>query len=215
MSSAFYPSEPQWISWAKELQALAQSGLAYSQNAFERERYERIREISAEMLAAYSADEISLETVKDLFCNESGYQTPKLDTRAVVFDPSGEKILLVQEANGQWSLPGGWVDVDETVASNTVKEAREEAGVEVEPERLVAVLIRDNRSGRTWMHNIVKIFVLCKAKSGHFTPNLETLDAQYFAEDELPEICEMKQTTEQIKICFKAAKDPSWQPIFV
>lgn len=215
MSSAFYPSEPQWISWAKELQALAQSGLAYSQNAFERERYQRIREISAEMLAAYSAEEISLATVKDLFCNESGYQTPKLDTRAVVLDETGEKMLFVKETNGLWSLPGGWVDVDETIASNTVKEAREEAGVEVQPERLLAVLIRDNRSGRTWIHNIVKIFVQCKALGGKFTPNLETLDAQYFAENELPEICAPKQTLEQIKLCFKAVKDPNWQAVFV
>ncbi|MDR6938847.1 NUDIX hydrolase N-terminal domain-containing protein [Arcanobacterium hippocoleae] len=215
MSSAFYPSEPQWLSWAKELQALSQSGLAYSQNAFERERYERIREISAEMLAAYAAEEISLETVKALFCNEDGYQTPKLDSRAVVYDAVADKMLLVKESNGLWSLPGGWVDVDETVGTNTIKEAREEAGVDVRLERLLAVLIRDNRSSNSWIHNIVKIFVLCTELSGQFKPNLETLDAQYFGEDELPEICEDKVTTAQIKLCFQAAKDPHWQPVLV
>lgn len=214
MSSAFYPSEPQWLSWAKELQALSQSGLAYTQNVFERERYERIREISAEILTAYSAREISLAKVKDLFCNEDGYQTPKLDTRAVIFDQTREKLLFVKENDGLWSFPGGWVDADETVASNTVKEAREESGLEVQPTRLLAVLIRDNRTGRTWVHNIVKIFVECTPLGGRFVPNSETLDARYFAEDELPEICTAKQTPEQISLCFRAVKDPNWQAVF-
>ncbi|XCB30002.1 NUDIX domain-containing protein [Arcanobacterium hippocoleae] len=120
----------------------------------------------------------------------------------------------MKENNGLWSLPGGWVDVDETVATNTVKEAWEEAGVNVEPQRLAAVMIRDNRAGHTWIHNIVKIFVLCKSLGGNFVPNLETLDAQYFTEFALPEICEAKQTIAQIKLCFRAVKDPNWQTVF-
>ena len=205
-------SQPQLIAWAKELQALSQAGLAYSQNPFELERYARIREISAEIMAAHT--QLPLEKVRELFCNEHGYQTPKLDSRAVVFDDAGEKILLVKETSGLWSLPGGWVDVDQTVWSNTVKEAREEAGMEVEPLRILAVLNRDNSQGRTWEHNITKVFIQCRALGGDFTPNLETLDRGWFSADDLPKICEAKQTTAQILLCFSAAHAPNWEPVF-
>ena len=96
-----------WLQWAVELQSLAQAGLYYGKDPFDRERYERIREISAEMVSCKSG--LSMEKVEDLFCGESGYQTPKLDTRAAIFR-DGE-ILLVQENNGTWSLPGGWVEI--------------------------------------------------------------------------------------------------------
>lgn len=97
-----------WLQWAVELQSLAQAGLFYGKDNYDRERYERIREISAEMISYQS--EIPLEKVKDLFCSDVGYQTPKIDTRAAIF--KGGKILLVHEANGTWALPGGWVDVN-------------------------------------------------------------------------------------------------------
>lgn len=103
--------EKLWLNWAIELQSLAQAGMTYGKDIYDRERYERIREISAEIIAHKS--EIPVETVKDLFCNETGYQTPKLDTRAAIF--KDDKILLVRENNGKWSLPGGWVDVNVSV----------------------------------------------------------------------------------------------------
>ena len=108
-----------WIDWIVELQAIAQTGLYYSKDIYDKERYERIREITAEMMSRIS--ELPLETVKDLFCSETGYQTPKMDTRAAIFQDG--KILLVKEKpTNTWSLPGGWVDVNESVKSNTIKE---------------------------------------------------------------------------------------------
>ena len=115
-----------WLEWAIELQSLAQAGLTYGKDVYDRERYERIRDISAEILS-YKTD-ISVEKVKNLFCNEIGYQTPKLDTRAAVFEHG--KILLVKENNGKWSLPGGWVDVNLSVKENTVKECAMRAGID-------------------------------------------------------------------------------------
>ena len=112
-----------WLDWAVELQALAQAGLYYTENPFDQERYTRIREIAAEMLAFQS--ELPLEKVKNIFCCETGYQTPKLDTRAAIFQE--ERILLVRELDGRWSLPGGWVDVNCSVGENVVKEVKEEA----------------------------------------------------------------------------------------
>ena len=122
------------INMAMELQSIAQNGLAYTRDAFDKERFERVREISAEIMAMKT--ELPLEKVKNVFCGEYGYQTPKLDTRAAIFQDG--KILLVKEQGG-WSLPGGWCDYNQTAASNTVKEAKEEAGLDVKPVKLIAI----------------------------------------------------------------------------
>ena len=123
-----------WLQWAVELQSLAQAGIFYGKDAFDKERYERIREIAAEMIS-YKTD-ISMDKVKSLFCNEIGYQTPKIDCRAAVFQ--NDKILLVQEKNGTWSLPGGWVDVNVSV-KNVIKEVKNEAGLDVNTDLVIAV----------------------------------------------------------------------------
>ena len=123
------------LNWAIELQSLAQAGLTYGKDKYDIERYQRIRDISAEMIAEKA--DVSFEKAKELFCNETGYQTPKIDTRAAVF--KDDKILLVHEENGTWSLPGGWCDVNMSVGDNTVKETFEEAGLTVKPVRLIAV----------------------------------------------------------------------------
>ena len=127
-------SEP-WLDWAVELQSIAQAGLYYGKDRFDRERYQRVREIAAQMLSHKTG--ISPEKVQDLFCCETGYQTPKLDTRAAIFQD--EKILLVRENDGRWSLPGGWADVDISVKDNTVKEVKEEAGLDVSADWVIAV----------------------------------------------------------------------------
>ena len=135
---------PQWLKWAVELQALAQAGLYYGHDKYDFERYERVREIAAEMAAERT--DLPLEKVKELFCNETGYQTPKLDTRAAIFQ--GEKILLVQENDLRWSLPGGWADVDISVGENTVKEVREEAGLEAATRLVIAIQDRNKHNGK-------------------------------------------------------------------
>ncbi len=115
------------IEWAKRLQSLAQAGLTYGKDDFDLDRYQEIRDISAEMMA-YKSD-LPLQKVKDLFCNEIGYQTPKLGTRAAIFKDN--KILLVQENDGSWSLPGGWCEVNMSVKENCIKEAKEESGIKI------------------------------------------------------------------------------------
>ena len=200
-----------WLGWAVELQSLAQAGLTYGKDVYDRERYERIREISAEMVAHMS--EIPLETVKDLFCNETGYQTPKIDTRAAIFE--GEKILLVQENNGTWALPGGWCDVNVSVGENTVKEVREEAGLDVTADRIIAVQDRAKHNLPAYAYGICKIFVLCTAIGGQFEANSETTASGYFSEENLPELATEKNTEQQIRMCFAAyrAKD-DWNTVF-
>ena len=199
-----------WLGWAKELQFLAQCGLTYSQNKFDIERFERIREISSEMISYKSG--ISKEKVKDLFCSETGFQTPKIDTRAAIFKDG--KILLVQENNGKWSLPGGWCDACESVKSNTEKEAREEAGVDVEAERIIAIQDRKRHNLPVYAYDIIKIFVLCRLIGGEFKKNTETLASGFFDEDNLPPLAEEKNNSEQIKMCFEFFKNSSMITLF-
>ena len=199
-----------WLELIIEIQSLAQNGLAYTNNVYDKERFERLRDISAEMLSMKS--DLSLEKVKDLFCNEKGYQTPKLDTRAVIF--KDDKILLVKENNGTWSLPGGWVDVLESVASNTVKEAKEETGLDVIPKRIIAIQDRNKHNKPIYAYGICKIFVLCEVIGGKFEKNIETIETNYFSLDELPLLAEAKTNKEQIEMCFKAVNDESWQVQF-
>lgn len=200
-----------WLKLAIEIQSLAQAGLTYTTNVYDIERYERLREISAEMIASKS--EMSLEKVKDLFCNETGYQTPKLDTRAAIF--MDDKILLVHENNGTWSLPGGWVDVLESVKSNTIKEVREETGLIVDATKLIAVQERNKHNKPIYAYGVCKVFVLCELLGGKFEENIETTEIKYFSLDEIPSnLAEEKTNKEQIEMCFEAYKDKDWQTQF-
>lgn len=200
-----------WTEFAMRIQSIAQAGLAYGENAYDRERYEELRKIAAEMIIRQT--ELPLEKVKNFFCNETGYQTPKVDTRAAVF--RNGKILLVHEKNGTWSLPGGWCDVNQSVASNVQKETLEEAGLTVTPEKLIAVQDWRKHNRCNLPYGVVKIFVQCSVEGGSFRENIETTETRYFAEDELPEnLAVEKVTAEQIRLCFAAYRSQNWQTSF-
>lgn len=200
-----------WLEWAIEIQNLAQIGLTYTDNPYDVERYERLREIANEMIAEKS--NIPKEKVKELFCNGVGYPTPKLDTRAAIFKDN--KILLVHEKNDTWSLPGGWVDVLQSIGSNTIKEVKEEAGLDAKTVKIIAVQDRNKHNYPVYAYGICKVFVLCELLGGTFKENVETTEIKYFGQDELPNnLANEKNTKEQIEMCFKAANDDNWQTIF-
>lgn len=196
----------QWLEWAMELQSLAQAGLYYGKDRFDLERYHRIREIAAQMVTAGSG--LPEEKVKDLFCGDVGYQTPKLDTRAAIFQDG--KILLVQENNGTWSLPGGWVDQNLSVGESAVKEVLEEAGLEAKADYIIAVQDRKKHNQPVYAYNICKVFVHCTALSGGFRENSETVASGYFSPDALPRLADEKNTAEQIALCFRAHEAENW-----
>ncbi len=201
----------QWLQWAMELQDLSQCALAYCRDKYDIERFGRIRQISAEMLAALS--DRPAEEIKAWFCAGTGYQTPKVDTRAAVF--RNGKLLLVQENNGEWALPGGWVDYNLSVRRNAVKEVLEEAGMVVGPVRLIAVLDHNRHHPIKSFHEICSVYVLCEYISGEFRENLETVGCGFFGPDEIPAPLALgKTTSEQIDMCFRAAEDDHWQVIF-
>ncbi len=199
-----------WLKWAMELQFISQAGTTYSKDAFDVERFERLKEISAEIMSLKTG--ISKEQVKDVFCNETGFQTPKLDTRAAIFED--DKILLVKEKNGTWSLPGGWVDVNESIKSNTIKEAKEESGLDVLPVRLIAIQDRNKHNLPLYAYGISKAFVLCEIVGGSFTPNVETERSEFFGLAELPPLALEKNNEDQIKLCFDAYHSNYWEPVF-
>ena len=199
-----------WLHWAVELQSLAQAGLFYSKDPFDLERYERIREITAEMVSYHS--DTPLEKVKDLFCGDVGYQTPKIDTRAAMFKDG--KILLVHEANGTWSLPGGWVDVNVSVEENMIKEVKEEAGLDIKVKRIIAVQDREKHNLPIYAYKVCKIFMQCEVIGGEFVSNIETTGFDYFGMDELPCLAEEKNSREQIEMCFKAMRSESWEALY-
>ncbi|WP_353093135.1 NUDIX hydrolase [Tissierella praeacuta] len=199
-----------WLEWAKELQFLSQVGLTYSKDVFDIERFERIREISAEMIS-YQSD-MHLEKVKDLFCNETGFQTPKLDTRDAIFD--NRKILLVKERSEKWSLPGGWVDVNQSIKSNTIKEVKEESGLDVKALRLIALQDRNKHNKPTYAYGICKVFILCEIIGGRFSPNIETVESKFWGLEEIPLLAEEKNNMEQIEMCFNAYQNEKWEVQF-
>ena len=162
-------------------------------------------------MISYKAD-ISMDKVKNLFCNEIGYQTPKIDCRAAVFQ--NDKILLVQEKNGTWSLPGGWVDVNVSVKENVIKEVREEAGLDVIADLVIAVQDREKHNLPVYAYKVCKIFVLCSVIGGEFKPNIETISSNYFGMNELPVLATEKNNEEQIKMCFKAYQSENWKTFF-
>lgn len=203
-------SNNKWLEWAVELQSIAQGALYYCKDKFDIERFERIREIAAEMIS-YKSD-IPMEKVKDLFCSEIGYQTPKIDTRAAIF--KDDKILLVKESNGTWSLPGGWVDVDLLVKENIVKEVKEEAGLDVTTDKIIAVQDREKHNLPIYAYKVCKIFILCTVIGGKFEKNIETVESKYFNINELPFLAAEKNNEEQIKMCFEAYKTKDWQTLF-
>ncbi len=176
--------EPNWLRWAKQLAALSQNGLTYSQSQYEIERYEQIREIAAEMMSASS--EFDAQTFVELFAREQGYATPKVDVRGAAFRDG--KILLVKEKiDDAWTLPGGWADPCQSPSEAVVREVFEESGFEVRVAKLAAVYDRSKHPHIPPMpFHLYKLFFLCEITGGQATESHETTGVDFFAEDQIP-----------------------------
>jgi ADP-ribose pyrophosphatase YjhB (NUDIX family) len=178
-------TDPIWLTWAREIQAIAQTGLAFDPNVYDRERYERLRGLAAEIMAGHS--DASVPRITALFAGQQGYATPKVDVRGAAFDGSG-RILMVREVAdcGRWTLPGGWADVNLTAAENAVKEMREESGYEVRVRKLAAALDRTRQGHAAGVFSCVKLFYICDIVGGEARTSSETSEIGWFAEDALP-----------------------------
>ena len=179
------------LDFAVKIQSIAQAGLQYGRDKFDIERYEELCRVSAGMMAERTGEDIGV--IKGLFCNESGYQTPKVDTRAAVF--SDGKILLVRENNGKWALPGGWCDVDMSVSGNAEKKVLEETGCTVRASGIIAVQDSRRHNVVNYACGVVKIFVQCIYVRGSFHDNIEITEARFFDRESLPDELAVETTT--------------------
>jgi ADP-ribose pyrophosphatase YjhB (NUDIX family) len=197
--------EPQWLLWARELHAIAQTGLTFSHDNYDLERYQRLRAIAVEMLAVGS--NTSLERVQGLFDQDLGYPTPKVDVRGAVF--RGDRILMVREiSDGRWTLPGGWADVNQSPRECVEREIREESGYEARAVKLAAVYDRRLRNPTAHPYSIYKLFFICELTGGVATPSIETSAVEFFPHDQLPELSLGRTSAMQVERMVEHWKQP-------
>lgn len=199
-------SIPAWLTWARRLQAIAQCGLTYCQDKYDIHRYHEIRAIAAEMMAASSKGS-NVESLENLFAQQSGYATPKIDTRVAAFQDG--KILLVRELeDGGWTLPGGWADVGEPPSVAATREAREESGYHVRIAKLAAVHDRDLHGHPPYAFHSYKLFFLAEVTGGGPQDSHETAGAAFFSENNLPPLSLIRVTPAQIALMFEHLRHP-------
>jgi ADP-ribose pyrophosphatase YjhB (NUDIX family) len=196
---------PKWLGWAREIFSLSQSGITYSGNPYDIDRYKRLQEITAEMITSQS--EMSKEAALDSFSMQAGYITPKVDVRGAVVQDG--KILLIQErADGNWAMPGGWADLGDSPRSVAEREVWEESGFRVQAEKVVAV-IDANRIEPMEFYHAYKIIFLCKLLDGEPRTSYETLAVDFFDPDHLPPLSFYRTNEEMLKEVFAHLADPS------
>ena len=196
---------PKWLAWAREIFSLSQSGLTYSGNEYDIERYKRLQTITAEMIESQS--EISKESALDSFSMQAGYITPKVDVRGAVV--RGGKLLLIQErADNKWAMPGGWADLGNSPASVAEREVWEESGYRVKAEKVVAV-IDANRIEPMEFYHAYKLIFLCKLLDGEPRTSYETQAVDFFSPDHLPPLSSYRTDESMIREVFAHLQNPN------
>jgi len=185
----------------RELLAIAQNGLTFTSDQFDRERYTQLREIVEELLRApHSA--IPGFDPGAVLGSEKGYATPKVDVRGAVFRDG--RILMVRErSDGLWTLPGGWAEINQSPSDAIVKEIREESGFEARTTKLAAVFDRRRHAHPPSFHHIYKFFFLCELTGGSASHSIETDGVDFFAEEALPPLSVQRVTAAQIQTMFR------------
>ncbi len=203
---------PRWLAWAREIQSLAQTGLHYAHDDFERSRHQRLLEIAGAIVAAHS--DLPPHEVRLAFRAQPGYVTPKVDVRGAVF--RGDEVLLVRERlDGGWTLPGGWADVGEAPAQAVEREVWEEAGVRVRALRLVGVYDANRVKEALSLFHAYKLVFLCEGISGEPAPSSETSEAGFFPLHRLPAPLSPHRTTPRhLADALAAHRDPNRRTVF-
>jgi ADP-ribose pyrophosphatase YjhB (NUDIX family) len=203
------------LRYAQRLQAIAQAGLAYAVSPYDVERYQEVRTLSAHLLEALTDEKF--EKIISVFASESGYQTPKVDIRSVIFRDLDE-VLLVKETvdQGRWTLPGGWADIGYTPREVAVKETLEETGLVVESVRLLALLDKREHAHPPQPWYVYKVFIECRIVGGTLLQETsETSGVRWFRRDELSSIdlSRDRVTLDQMMLLFQFAGKPDMPAI--
>lgn len=189
---------------ARELHAIAQTGLAYGRDVYDKERYDAVNRVSQNLLALISDKDI--QEIGRLLPIESGYATPKVAVRGLIRD--GNKVLMVKEsADGLWTLPGGWCDIGLTPAENIIKEVQEETGLHVKVNRLIALFDQTKHRESVTLQHIYTVYFLCDVLGGTLGTSVETTEVAFFDYDNLPELSEERMTIEQFNLAYNIAKN--------
>jgi len=199
-------SEPGWLLMGRELRAIAQIGLTFSKDPFDRQRFERIRELAASLIA--QGTDTDTARILDLFQRDAGYATPKVDVRGAAFQ--GGRVLLVREiSDGRWTLPGGWADVNQSPAECIIREVSEESGFESRVTKLAAVHDYRRRNPTRHLDSIYKLLFICELTGGTARASDETSEVAFFSRHELPPLSLGRTTPAQIELMFRHADDPA------
>jgi ADP-ribose pyrophosphatase YjhB (NUDIX family) len=194
-----------WIQWTQRLAAIAQSGLTYARDPFDIERYEALRQLAADVVAEHTGR--AAIDVDEFFRAETGYATPKLDVRGVVFR-AGDILLVRERVDGGWTLPGGWADVLDSPSTAIEREIREESGYEARATKIVAVFDRNRHPHPPQAFHVWKVFVRCEITGGAPRDSIETDGVGFFARDALPELSTTRVTAHQLALMFAHLDDP-------
>ncbi len=204
----------EWLALAKRIQAIAQAGLFYTESPYDKDRYQELSDLSVQILSKLTDEPI--EKIGPLFTQErDGYQTPKVDVRAVVFNENNEILMVKERVDDRWSLPGGWADVGYTPSEVAVKEVKEETGIDVKTVRLLAVMDKKNHPHPEEAWYVYKLFILCEKTGGEISHDtMETSDIQYFPADKLPPLSEPRNLESQVLMMFDYKNNPDKEVYF-
>jgi ADP-ribose pyrophosphatase YjhB (NUDIX family) len=202
---------PRWLEWAREIQALSQTGLHYTENDYQRERYQRLCEIAAEIASEHSG--LEYDALVNVFDAQIGYATPRVDVRGAVF--RDDKLLLVREReDGSWTLPGGWADVGDIPSEAAEREVWEEAGFHVKARKVIGVYDA-NRVGPLELFHAFKIVFLCDLIDGKARPSKETSEVAFFSAGEMPQQFSGERTKPRhVRDAFVAFEDADFSVVF-
>jgi ADP-ribose pyrophosphatase YjhB (NUDIX family) len=201
--------DPDWLLWAREIQAIAQTGRAFTKDPYDLDRFEALQRLAARIFCSHTG--VALEYLDALFAGETGYATPKVGVRGAVFDAEGH-ILMVRETidEHRWTLPGGWADVNQTPSQSVVREVFEESGYQVRAVKLAAVWDRARQANPPTAFSVVRLFFVCALEGGTAQTSLETSEVGWFAEDAIPAELSLRRTLpHQISRMFAHWRDPS------
>ena len=180
---------PQWLKWAREIQSLSQTGLAFAVTDYEKKRYTRLTELAAEITDTFT--NLESEEIAPVFMNHPGYATPKIDVRSAVIK-DGEILLVQEKADEHWAMPGGWADVGDFPSDVAERETEEESGYLVKAKKVIGVFDA-NRTGRAMeFFHAFKIIFMCELIGGEPRKSDETIDVGFFPFDDLPPLSQYR-----------------------
>jgi ADP-ribose pyrophosphatase YjhB (NUDIX family) len=197
---------PDWLTWARTLQALAQTGLTYAENPWDRERYTKLHELAVEIFTRYTNE--APAAIEGWFKVQPGYATPKVDVRGACFR-DGQLLLVREKSDGGWCLPGGWADVGDVPSEAAEREVREESGYECRARKVIGVLDANRGGSPLAAFHAFKIIFLCELTGGEASPDHEITEVGFFSRDAIPALSPQRTAARHIAECFAHLDDPA------